>query len=127
MHNETIEIKGYEPELNINRLMGLNRIRYGKSSGATKFAYDCVMIIRAHLNLRGIKFTNPESIEVHLKVFRPMPNVDAQNFTKAFWDIVEQAIGINDKYFKTSAEAIDPAGPDDKEFYPHFEITIRGE
>lgn len=116
-----IKIDSYEPQLNKNENK-LNRVLYGKSSAVKQFRTWCIFLIRGTLGHAGIKF-NPEpkeKLDVTLIVYRPRPNVDPQNFGDEFWDIISEAIGVNDKHFRTHTDAVDGE-------IPHFEIILSGE
>ena len=127
MKEVKIIIPTFDYRLNKNTREKLSRMQFGKSDGYKKLLNSFEMLIRANLNAKGIKFEHPESIDVTLLVYRPNTKHDAQNYGDEFWDIIKRALGIDDRHFTTHAIPKDPDGPDDKTFYPHFEIILRGE
>lgn len=122
-----IVIPTFDYRLNKNTDEKLSRIIYGKSSGYKQVLGSFAMLIRAELNHKGIKFKRPEYLDVTLYVYRPNKLHEAQNYGDEFWDIVKRALGIEDRHFSTHTFPVDPTGPDDKEFYPHFELILKGD
>lgn len=124
-----IAIPTFDGRLNKNTREMLSRILHGKSDGYNQVLDSFEMLIRANVNAKGIKFNpHPEDkLEVTLLVYRPNPSHDPQNYVDSMLDIIKKGIGVDDKYFRTTVDSVDPKGPDDKEFYPHFEIILKGE
>ncbi len=74
-----------------------------------------VITIRAYAKeLEGYK-----RLKLQLNVYRPNKKHDAQNYTEDFCDMVQDAIGINDRYYTVSSQAIDGENP-------RFELILKG-
>lgn len=122
-----IVIPTFDYRLNKNTDEKLSRILYGKSVGYKQVLDSFETLIRSNINAKGVKFQRPEYLDVTLYVYRPNTLHEAQNYGDEFWDIVKRALGIEDRHFSTHTYPVDPKGPDDKEFYQHFELILKGE
>ena len=122
-----IVIPTFDYRLNKNSPERYYETKYGKSGGYKQVLNTFEMYTRAELNHKGIKFARPEYLDVALYVYRPNTLHEAQNYGDEMWDIVKRALGIEDRHFSTHAYPVDPTGPDDKEFYPHFELILKGD
>ena len=115
-----IVIPTFDGRLSKNKNNSLNRIRFGRDAGTKQVRDSFVLLIRGTVNAAGIKF-NPESLEIELLVFRPDKRYDGQNFVDEFCDILQEALGINDRHFKDFRyKTIDGQ-------YPHFELILKGD
>jgi len=93
----------------------LKRGRYGDTSiGKLKDSF--VTFIRSYARA----LIECDMLEVELIVYRPDKRYDGQNFIDEFCDIVQEALNINDRHFKsTKITTIDGE-------LPHFELVLRG-
>ena len=115
-----IVIPTFDGRLSKNKNNLLHRIQFGRDVGTKQVRESFILLIRGTVNSSGIKF-NPESLEIELLVYRPDKRYDGQNFVDEFCDIIQEALGINDRHFKDfRCRSIDGQ-------YPHFEIILKGE
>ena len=94
----------------------LARGRYGDSS-IKRLKDSFALLIRAY----GNELIGCKKLDVELIVYRPSEKWDAHNFLDEFCDIIQMALGINDRNFtpKVTPE-LDPMNP-------HFELILKGE
>jgi len=115
-----IVIPTFDGRLSKNKNNSLRRIQFGRDAGVKQVRDSFVLFIRGTVSASGIKF-NPESLGIELLVYRPDKRYDGQNFADEFCDIIQGALGINDRHFKDfHCRTIDGQ-------YPHFEIILRGD
>lgn len=89
--------------------------KYGRGEMFKRLRDSFVLYVRAYAKeLEGCK-----RIKLHLNVYRPDQRTDAQNYVEDFCDIVQDAIGVNDRHFETSSKPIDGERP-------RFELILKG-
>lgn len=111
----TIVIPTFDGRLSKNDR--LHRGRYGDSS-IRQLKDSFITLIRAY----GREFSGLDNLHVELIVYRPDKSWDAQNFGDIFWDMIAQALNVNDRSF-ASTKVIPEYDP----IYPRFEIILRQE